>query len=93
MLKVMKLPNIIKQILHTVFIAAPAELYIFWLAWFAGGWGILLTTNADIFESSISHHVLRDISTNPLIWLFVYAGISVFTFFLLNEKKPNIAHG
>jgi len=83
----MEIYNQVKKILHTVFIAAPAELYIFWLAWFAGGWGILLATNADIFESAISYYVLRDISTNPLIWLLVYGGVSVFTFFCLMKKS------
>jgi len=89
----MEIYNQVKKILHTVFIVAPAELYIFWLSWFAGGWGLILSTNPEVFNASISYSILRDISTNSLIWFLVYAGISVFTFFCLMKKKPNIAHG
>jgi len=80
----------IKRIIHTVFIAAPAELYIFWLAWFAGGWGVLLSTNPDIFNATKSYYVLRDISTNPTVWLLVYGGVSLFTLYALFTKKKKL---
>jgi len=86
----MEIYNQVKKILHTVFIVAPAELYIFWLSWFAGGWGLILSTNPEVFNASISYSILRDISTNSLIWFLVYGGVSIFTLYSLLSRKQSL---
>ena len=79
----------IKKILRIVFIEAPAELYLFWLSYFALGWGVLLFVNKDVLLSSSSYQVFQAFNLEPMTWLLIYAGVGLFGIYscLVKNKK------
>ena len=71
----------LRRVAHSVFIDAPVEMYIFWLSYFAFGWGLILFIHTSRYTNFSTYRVFREFGFEPYIWLLIYTGISLFGFY------------
>jgi len=71
----------LKRLLEIVAIEPPVQLYLFWLSYFAIGWGILTILITDIFAVSNSYTTFKAFDQDPIFWFLLYSGIGLYGLF------------